>query len=123
MRKYVILTLFAALFAVISNAAIFPENNDVAGEWKYEVPNAPYGYRSGVISISENEDGLSGEVKFSDGYKVKLKKITLDGNSLHVELYIDYELITVKSDVKDNAMKGVVNTPDGNMNLTAEKIK
>jgi hypothetical protein len=124
MKKFFVFTLlFAAFIAITSNAAVSSDNNDVVGEWKYEVPNAPYGYQQGVISFTEENNELSGEVKFSDGYKVKLKEVSYEEGKLTLGLYIDYEYITVKADVEEGAMKGNVNTSEGKMNFTAEKIK
>ena len=124
MKKFFVFTLlFAAFIAITSNAAVLSDNNDVVGEWKYEVPNAPYGYQKGIVSISEKENELSGEVKFPDGYKVKLKEISYEGNTLKMGLYIDYEYITVKAGVEEETMTGTVRTSDGNIKFTAEKIK
>jgi len=124
MKKFFVFTLlFAAFIVITSNAAVSSDNNDVVGEWKYEVPNAPYGYQQGVISFTEENNELSGEVKFSDGYKVKLKEVRYEEGKLMLGLYIDYEYITVKADVEEGAMKGNVNTSEGKMNFTAEKIK
>jgi hypothetical protein len=123
MKKLFVFAFFIVLIAVTSNAAVITDNNDVVGEWKYEVSNAPYGYQKGILSISEKENELSGEVKFSDGYKVKLKEISYEGDTLKMGLYIDYEYITVKAGVEEETMTGIVRTPDGNMKLTAEKIK
>jgi len=105
------------------NAANVQNNKAVTGEWKFEVPSAPYGYEKGVLSISEKEGTLTGEVKFEDGYKIKLKKLSFADGVFKCGLYVDYEQISVKAKVVAGKMTGTVTTTDGEMKITAEKSK
>lgn len=113
---------FVAVSAAIG-APAQKGNNDVVGEWKYEVPTAPYGYDKGSLIISEKEGKLAGEVKFSDGYKIELKNITYEEGTFKCGLYVDYEYVSIKAKIEAKAMNGIVNSPEGEMKLTAEKIK
>lgn len=122
MKRLILFTFFIAAFAGIVKATISPANKDVIGEWKYEVPTAPYGYEKGVMSISEKEGKLVGEVKMADGYKVELKNVEFADGILKCGLYIDYDYINVSSKIEGKKMTGTVKTPQGDMNLTAEKI-
>ena len=68
--------LVIVLFLIISemvNGAMVQGNQNVVGEWKYEVPTAPYGYQKGVIILTADNSVLSGEVKFDTGYKIQFK--------------------------------------------------
>ena len=123
MKKLFVFALFILIASLTSNATLVSDNNDVEGEWKFEVTNAPYGYQKGVIRIVENENELSGEVKFADGYKIKLKEVVCEGNSLKIGLYVDYEYVSVKATVNNDEIKGTVVTSGGDMNFTAEKVK
>ena len=122
MKKMVVFTMFVVLASFMMNAAPEPDNNAVAGNWKYEVPRAPYGYQEGTVSLAEADDEWKGEVQFSDGYKINLKEISYKNDTLRFGLYVDYEYIRVEATVKENKMKGTVDTPEGAMNLTAKKI-
>ena len=120
------LLVFAFLFAIVLgsvNAAVATGNNDVVGEWKYEVPTAPYGYEKGTLVINEKEGKLVGEVKFADGYKIELKNITYAEGVLKCGLYVDYEYVSIKAKVEGKKMTGGVDTPEGEMKITAEKTK
>ncbi len=123
MKKVVILTLLVAMFAGVVNAAVSQSNKGIVGEWKYEAPAAPYGYEKGSLIITEKEGKLVGQVKFEDGYKIELKNITFAEGVFKCGLYVDYEYVSIKAKVEGKKMKGAVDTPEGEMPITATKTK
>jgi hypothetical protein len=123
MKNLFAFALITMLVTLTANAVVISNNNDVAGEWEYEVPSAPYGYQKGVLSITEKENELAGEVKFADGYKIKLRDLSYEEDTLKAGLYIDYEYISIKVKITGEDMKGTVNSPEGNMTLTAKKVR
>jgi hypothetical protein len=123
MKKLLTLAFLVAIFAGTVNAAVAGNNSKVIGEWKYEAPAAPYGYEKGTLIISEKEGKLAGQVKFEDGYKIELKNITFAEGVFKCGLYVDYEYVSVKAKIDGKKMKGSVNTPEGEMPITATKIK
>jgi hypothetical protein len=123
MKKVMFFVFFITLMAGSVNTSVAADNKQITGEWKYEVPTAPYGYEKGVMVFSEKEGKLAGEVKLADGYKIELKNIEFAEGVFKFGLYIDYEYISVTSKIEGKKMTGAVKTPDGEMKLTAEKIK
>ena len=123
MKKFMILALFVAIVTGGLNAAVSQASKEVVGNWKYEVPSAPYGYEKGTLVFSEKEGKLVGEVKFADGYKIEMKNVTYEAGVLKCGLYVDYEYVSVNAKIEGEKMSGIVNTPDGDMKLTAEKLK
>lgn len=123
MKKLLALTFLFAIALVSLNVVAATGNKDVVGEWKYEVPTAPYGYEAGTLIISEKEGKLAGEVKFEDGYKIELKNITYADGVFKCGLYVDYEYVSIKAKIDGKSMTGGVDTPEGEMKLTAKKIK
>lgn len=124
MKKFVVITFLFAIVLGSVNAFAAITNKDVVGNWKYEVPSAPYGYEKGTLVFTEKEGKLAGEVKFPDGYKIEMKNITIEeGNILKCGLYVDYEYVSVKVKVEGAKMTGTVNSPEGEMKITAEKQK
>ena len=120
------LLLIAVLFVSIAGylqASASQSNKNVIGEWNYEVPTAPYGYEKGVLTITEKEGQLTGQVKFADGYKIDLKNLSYADNVFKCGLYIDYDYISITASIEGKKMSGTVKTPDGDMKLTAEKAK
>ncbi len=122
--KKLIAFVFVLVFAAGAVNAVEASNNkDVIGEWKYQVPTAPYGYSSGTFVITEKEGELTGYVKFDDGYKIDLKKLTYEEGVFKCGLYVDYNYVTLKTKIDGKNMDGTVNTPDGDMKVTAKKLK
>jgi hypothetical protein len=123
MKKLVIFAFLVAVFAGNVSAAVGMANKDVAGEWKYEVPSAPYGYEKGTLVLAEKEGKLAGEIKFEDGYKIELKNVTFAEGTLKCGLYVDYEYVSIKAKVEGKKLTGAVDTPEGEMKMTATKVK
>ncbi len=121
MKKLVVVTFLMAIFSVNVWAGTTPAKKEVIGEWKYEVPAAPYGYESGTIVINEKEGKLIGEVKLKDGYKIDLKNVSCTDGVLKCGLYVDYEYVSIKAKVEGKTLSGIVDTPEGEMKLTAKK--
>ncbi|PIF05649.1 MAG: hypothetical protein CSA36_05595 [Draconibacterium sp.] len=96
-------------------------NKEITGQWKYEVSNAPYGYEKGTIEISEKDGGLVGKVIFTDGSAVELKNITYVKKNLSCGVYVEGMYITAKAKVEGKNMKGTVDTPNGKMEIKAQK--
>jgi len=118
--------LFALILSFVLLAGISSEVNAtdkrMTGVWQFEAPSAPYGYQKGTITIEEKENKLTGEVKFSDGYKIELKDIVIKGDSLTFGLYVDYTYISVQTMVDaKNVMTGTAQTPEGPVKVTAKK--
>ncbi len=121
MEKRWFFTLFIAFVTMTSMILIVPGNKNVTGEWKYDVPAAPYGYQKGAIIITEKENKLDGEVKFADGYQIKLRNLSLKSDTLRFGLYIENEYISVWAKIEGLKMIGNVNSSEGLMNFSAEK--
>jgi hypothetical protein len=123
MKKFLVVAFLLAIVSGNVIASVTPANNDVVGEWKYEVPMAPYGYESGTIVLSEKEGKLVGEVKLNDGYKIDLKNVTYADGVLKCGLYVDYEYVSIKAKIEGKTLTGAVDTPEGEMKMTAKKTK
>jgi hypothetical protein len=123
MKKLMFFTFLLAVVFVSVNAATTQGNTDLVGTWKYEAPSAPYGYEKGTLVFTEKEGKLAGEVKFADGYKIDMKEVTFEAGLVKCGLYVDYEYISVKAKIEGTKLTGTVNTPDGELKLSAEKQK
>lgn len=123
MKKLFVLAFLVAMFSGALNAIPGEKNSEVIGEWKYDVPTAPSGYEKGMLVINEKQNKLAGEVKFVDGYKIELKNIAFAEKTLKFGLYIDYEYVSINVKIDGKKMSGKVNSPEGEMPITAEKVK
>lgn len=123
MKKLMILALVVVAVIGSVNVSLAAGNKDVVGNWKYEVPSAPYGYEKGTLAFTEKDGKLVGEVKFADGYKIEMKNLMYENGELKGGLYVDYEYVSIKAKIEGTKMTGTANTPEGEMKLTAEKQK
>lgn len=122
MKKLLTLLLLAFLATTVSQTTAAPAKEDVKGEWKFNSPNAPYGYDKGSIVISEKEGALAGEIKFADGTKVELKDVKFEENILKFGINVEYNYIPIKATIDGKKMKGAANTPDGDLPFEATKV-
>jgi len=124
MKKLMILTFLFVIVIGSVNVASAQGKQELVGSWKYEVPSAPYGYEKGTLVFAEKEGKLVGEVKFADGYKIDMKDVAIEnGGVVKCGLFVDYEYVSVKAKIEGTKMTGTVNTPEGEMKITAEKQK
>lgn len=114
--------LLSIFITTVFHTAAAPANKDVLGEWKFESPNAPYGYNKGSILISEREGILAGEIKFADGTKIETKDLKFEENVLKFNISVEYNNIPIKATVEGNKMKGTASTPEGNLPFEAQKV-
>jgi len=123
MKKLIILTFLLAIIAGSFDASAKVRKKNVIGDWKYEAPTAPYGFETGILAFFEKEGKLDGELKLADGYKISLEDVKLEKNVLSFGLYVEGGYVTVNTKIEGESLSGTVDTPDGELKLTAKKIK
>ena len=123
MKKLIILTFLLAVVAGSFNASAKAHPKDIIGEWKYEVPSAPYGYEAGILAFSEKEGKLAGALKLNDGSEINLQDVNLENDVLTFGVYIEGGYVTINTKIDGETLDGTVTTPDGEMKMTAKKVK
>ncbi|MBT3383150.1 MAG: hypothetical protein HN778_15830 [Prolixibacteraceae bacterium] len=123
MKKLLVLAFLVAIVSGTLTAGVAQGNKDIVGEWKFESPNAPYGYDKGSFIFSEKEGKLVGEIKFAEGYKMELKEVTFSDDELNCNLYVDYNLVKLKGKIEGKKLTGTADSPEGALPFTAEKVK
>lgn len=114
---------FVVLFFTLSMFGVGAQNKKTAvGKWKYEVPQAPYGYNTGVIEIKETKDALTGAVNFGSGQDVKMNKLTMRNDTIWANLYVDSENVDIVAKISKSKMSGSVHTSMGIIALEADKV-
>ncbi len=123
MKKLIIFTFMLAIVAGSFNASAKVRHKDIVGDWKYEVPTAPYGFEKGTLSFSEKDGKLAGMLILIDGSKMQLEGVILEKVTLSFSVYIEGGYVTVTSTVDGESLSGMVKSPVGDMKLTAKKEK
>ncbi|TKG94546.1 hypothetical protein EYV94_11395 [Puteibacter caeruleilacunae] len=119
-----ILALIMTLVVAVSvNVFAHEDCSKLIGKWKYEVSEAPYEYSKGEIVFEKKEGKLVGKVILPYGDTMKLENIKVSGETVSFGVTIDYEYVGIKTKIAANKMTGKVNSPEGAMELKAEKKK
>lgn len=123
MKKFLLFLFVTTLLAGSLSAENKQSENALLGEWKFECPNAPYGYTTGSIFLTKKEGKLAGQVKFSDGYKIDLKNVNFSEGTFKSGIYVDYEYVGLKATIDGTKMKGTADSSEGKLPFTASKVE
>ena len=121
MKNVVALILLSGLLFSNPIGINAQDDSKILGEWSFDAPNAGYGYKTGTLHFTKTEDGLSGEVKFSDGYKVEMKDVVIEGSKVSFGIMVEYEYIKVNFALEDGVLKGKAGTSEGSLEVTATR--
>lgn len=99
------------------------DSKKVIGDWSFNVPQSEYYYQKGTLTIYEQESLLKGSVTFTSGEKATLEHVKFEKDELTFELSVEYELIKVTMNLKENMLKGVVQVEGSELPITAERKK
>jgi hypothetical protein len=116
------LLFFTLIIAIgITFTANAQTKKSAIGSWKFEVPQAPYGYDKGIILITQQGDSLVGEIKTNSGESFKLNKIISKNDSINISTYIQGEPVNVNAKIDGERMYGQAYWSQGSMDLKAER--
>lgn len=95
-------------FLIISSPAVNSQTvsceKDPAGNWKFEAPYAPEGYKSGSITISLVEQKYSASMSFAGNeYKFQGEKFRIEKDSLFFSVYLENQYVAVSLKMEDRA--------------------
>ena len=119
--KRLLLLLALTVAVAITFTANAQTKKSAIGSWKFEVPQAPYGYDKGIILIVQQGDSLAGEIKMDSGESFKLNKITSKNDSINVSTYVQGEPVNVNAKIDGDRMSGQAYWSQGSMDLKAER--
>jgi hypothetical protein len=123
--KKVLLTLSALFFVATTAMANFSTslNDDkIVGSWVFTVNEAPWEYSKGkVVFEKDDANELTGKVIFDSGRQIPILSIILGESTLTFEVNVDGNQVTSFMTLDGEIMTGHVETPDGNMNFSAQK--
>lgn len=89
MKKCVITLILSSLFSVLifAQQGQVPKNNP-AGTWKFEIPEAPDGYKSGSLNVALSDNKYTASMFFPE-YSIKLngENVSFQKDSLTFKMY------------------------------------
>ncbi|TVR74879.1 MAG: hypothetical protein EA408_01490 [Marinilabiliales bacterium] len=109
-------------FALLYGATPVKAVNPVIGEWAFSADQAPWEYSRGRIVIElDEEEALAGKLLFDSGIEVRITRITRDEEKVVMDIYIEGYLVRTVVELKDDELKGITETPDGNIPFSAKR--
>lgn len=123
-RIIVIFTAFLFLFIYVSAQDDAAKKNNPVGNWKYEAPDAPEGYKSGSIFVGYAEKKYSVSVSFSgSSYKLQAEQVKYENDLLSCTVYVEGEYVKINLKAENNnRMAGRATYSEGQIPLTLVRI-
>lgn len=123
-KKSMLLSAMALAFTILSiNQSMAQQAYDPTGTWSYTVPS-PEGDLTGDMIISRVEDGtLEVTIKSSVYGTIELEDIVFEEMILEGNADINGDSIEFEFKFDGDDLEGAVYTPDGTMEMTAERKK
>lgn len=102
------------------------ENNvktkHVIGTWEYAVPDAPYEYQKGELTILKENGELTGHILLN-GHEVPLNELTFNKGKVTFYLVLEGTQISFDLAFSKKTFKGLVSYFEGDIEITGEKKK
>ena len=114
------LILLAVLFSNFTHPINLNNTTKVVGVWNYSVPDAPYEYQKGELTVESIGNALSGHVNVNDS-EIELENINLDKNTLTFEIYIEDTQVSFKLDFEKKSFAGNVSYSEEILSITGSK--
>ncbi|MBP8958860.1 MAG: hypothetical protein KBG40_00340 [Bacteroidales bacterium] len=119
---------FAALFILIAFSLTAQNQKlkyNLTGIWKFDAPDAPYGYTSGSMEFRLSEGKYTGSASFTGSdYKIPIQILKAANDSISGGMYVDGTDVRLNLKIENETkMTGKAWTPDGVIVVTAIKEK
>lgn len=112
------------LLSATSAAPLLVEEKayDPSGSWSYEVEMAE-GTMTGDMEIKKVEDEYEVSIETDQFGTLELEDVTLEENTMEANVEIDGAIIDFEFEFDGDSMEGIVYTPDGEIEISAERSK
>ena len=121
-NKLVLGVLLLMITVGLTSMTPATDDYDPSGIWDYEV-ETPQGSISDKLTISKDGDDYSVSVDTAQYGTLELENIELDDTTLSADFDMEGNVIDFEFEFDGDSMEGTVGTPDGEMDITAERRK
>jgi len=122
MKKLFVITGLLMIIASSTFAQDIKTAEAVKGTWDYTADTAPYEYQSGKVIFFKEKGEYKAKIDI-DGYVIPLKELKIKKSEISAIASIDYEIVTLKLELKDGKLSGTASTYEGVIPLEFEKAK
>ena len=117
-----ITTLMMLLFLTSATHAAPTTKFSPEGKWEYSVPGVPEEYTTGIIVITENNEGFVVEVGPSTEYLTKAEQVEYSRKKISFIVHIEDQEIKIWGSFSRNQFTGSVSYEDGDFEFTASRM-
>ncbi len=121
MKKLMMFFLVAFCVTLTVNHAPASEKENLMGIWKYKAPTAPYDFSEGELIFGKTEGQTTLTVKFMNGAEIRAKDVKFEKENISFGVEIESNVVTFSGKLVDGRITGKVDSPEGIIELTAEK--
>lgn len=90
------------------------------GVWEYEVPNAPYGYQNGTMTLTKEKRELKGTVSVGS-YTTELEEIQTKKDELSGFVRVEGEKVQLKLTFDKDSFEGSALSSQGSMEMKGKR--
>ncbi|NNE76173.1 MAG: hypothetical protein HKN31_03780 [Pricia sp.] len=95
---------------------------DLLGAWQYTVDNAPLEYRTGVITITDENGDYAVQVQLTGGVLLG-ENVTVDANKINFNLLIEGDRVSVVLTADGDTISGTSTASDGVYSIEGKRVK
>ncbi len=111
------------IFLMAGNSSAATKEANPVGTWHFNAPEAPYEYSTGDIVIKKVNGKYTGEIVFSEYYKLETEDFKVQKNVVTFKAYVEGEVVYFKGTIQGKKLTGKVSYSEGTLDITAEKIQ
>lgn len=121
MKKLLMFVFVAFCATLISQSISASGKENLNGTWSYKVPAAPYEYSQGKLIFAETDGAKTITVKFMSGAELKAQNVKIEGANITFSIFIEGNNVKFTGKLAEGKITGKVDSPEGLLELTAEK--
>jgi glycoprotein endo-alpha-1,2-mannosidase len=90
------------------------------GTWIYKVEEAPFGFQTGRVIFYEENDSTKAKLKVY-GIPIETDNLEIDSSKVSFTTQVEHEQISIKLEMKDDSLIGMVHASEGAMSISMVK--
>jgi glycoprotein endo-alpha-1,2-mannosidase len=96
------------------------QDKGILGTWQYTVKDAPFGFQTGKVIFFEEDEVTRAKLKVY-GISMKCDNLIIEGDKVSFTTSVEHEDVSIKLEMKDNKLIGLVHASEGGMSIEMVK--
>jgi len=108
------------LIAFMVSCTINMQDQGLLGTWVYTVEDAPFGFQTGRVIFYEENDSTKAKIRVY-GLPIETSNLEIDSAKVSFTTQVEHEQISVKLEMKEESLIGMVHASEGAMSISMLK--